>query len=304
MHVRQGLDPRPRLLYRKADQIAGGIEEFLRAIPDVTAVARTGSLRRCQDTVGDLGFLVSGSRAATVFNRCAQIGQREPSGKARNCATFRMAAGHMMTVGWTSRRAWAERLLRETGAPAHLRELETLFSSKSMAERTNGEPSEATIYRSAGLDYIVPELREGRGEIDAAKRSKLPKLIRLADVLGDLHMHTLASDGGNSIEEMVEASRARGYRYIAITDHSQSLKLTNGLSEKRLLAQIRQIDKLNSRLKDFVILKSSEVDILEDGALDYPTSVLKELDHDHLLDPFAVSTGPQAPDGPHSSCDG
>jgi DNA polymerase (family 10) len=278
MHVREGLDPRPRLLYRKADQIALGIEEFLRAIPGVADVARTGSLRRCQDTVGDLSFLVSGNRAATVFNRCAQLGQREPGSKARTRATFRMAAGHMMTVGWTSSRTWAARLLRETGAPAHLRDLETLLSSKPMAERTNGETSEATIYRSAGLDYIVPELREGRGEIDAAKIGKLPKLIQLPDILGDLHMHTLASDGGNSIGEMVEASRARGYRYIAITDHSQSLKLTNGLSEKRLLAQIRQIDKLNSRLKDLVILKSSEVDILEDGSLDYPTSVLKELD--------------------------
>jgi DNA polymerase (family X) len=279
MHVRQGLDPRPRLLYRKADQLARGIEEFLRAVPDVTDVARTGSLRRCQETVGDLSFLVSGGRAALVFDRCTQLGQREPGRGVRNRASYRIGPGHIVTVVWTSKRTWAKRLFNETGAPAHLRDFAKLRVSPLMpAERARSPQSETALYRSAGLDYIEPELREGRGEIEAARRGKLPKLVRLSDIQGDLHMHTIASDGGNSIEEMVEASRARGYRYIAITDHSQSLKLTNGLSEKRLLAQIRQIDKLNARLKDFVILKSSEVDILEDGSLDYPKSVLKELD--------------------------
>src|SRR5688500_2798689 len=125
---------------------------------------------------------------------------------------------------------------------------------------------------------MPPELREGRGEVKTAARRKLPKLVTLEDVRGDLHMHTTASDGANSIEEMAAAAIERGYEYIAITDHSQSLKITNGLTAKRLLAHIKAIDKVNARFPGFRILKSAEVDILEDGKLDYPNSVLRQLD--------------------------
>jgi DNA polymerase (family 10) len=134
------------------------------------------------------------------------------------------------------------------------------------------------VYRTLGLQFIEPELREGRGEIEAALKKALPALVEVADLQGDLHMHTTASDGGNSIEEMAAAAQEKGYRYIAITDHSQSLKITNGLTEKRLREHIRAIEKVNARLKDFVILKSAEVDILEDGTLDYSNGMLKQLD--------------------------
>jgi DNA polymerase (family 10) len=138
--------------------------------------------------------------------------------------------------------------------------------------------AEETVYSTLGLSYIPPELREGRGEIEAARSGTLPKLIEISDLRGDLHMHTVASDGGNSLCEMAAAAKDLGYEYIAITDHSQSLKITNGLTEKRLLAHIRAIDKLNSKLSGITILKSAEVDILEDGKLDYSNAVLKELD--------------------------
>jgi DNA polymerase (family 10) len=129
-----------------------------------------------------------------------------------------------------------------------------------------------------GLPYIEPELREGRGEIEAAKRGRLPKLVRQEDLRGDLHMHTTASDGAHSLEQMARAAQDRGYAYIAITDHSQSLKIAHGLTERQLLQQIRKIDRLNAKLTGFRILKSAEVDILEDGRLDYSDAVLKELD--------------------------
>ncbi|WP_245955228.1 PHP domain-containing protein [Kushneria indalinina] len=123
-----------------------------------------------------------------------------------------------------------------------------------------------------------PELRENRGEIEAAREGTLPELVTLDDIRGDLHMHTTASDGKANLEEMVSAARQRGYRYIAITDHSKRLAMANGLDAKRLREQMAEIDALNERLKNFTVLKGNEVDILEDGALDIPDDVLKELD--------------------------
>ena len=137
---------------------------------------------------------------------------------------------------------------------------------------------EKNVYAALDLAFIEPELREGRGEVAAAAQGKLPKLIEACNIRGDLHMHTTASDGANSIAEMAAAGQARGYGYIAITDHSQSLKITNGLSPERLRQHIQEIDDLNARLKGFRVLKSAEVDIMEDGKLDYPNSLLKELD--------------------------
>jgi DNA polymerase (family 10) len=128
------------------------------------------------------------------------------------------------------------------------------------------------------LPYIEPELRENRGEIEAAQARKLPQLITLDDIRGDLHSHTSATDGRNSLREMAEAARARGYEYLAITDHSRHVTVAHGLNGKQLLEEIRQIDRLNAKLDGIVILKSCEVDILEDGSLDLPDSVLRELD--------------------------
>ncbi|HVC29513.1 MAG TPA: PHP domain-containing protein, partial [Gammaproteobacteria bacterium] len=138
--------------------------------------------------------------------------------------------------------------------------------------------SEQELFAAVGLPYIPPELREARGEIEAARAGKLPVLISLSDIRGDLHAHTDATDGHNTLITMVEAARARGYEYLAITDHTRHVSVAHGLNAKQLLAQMRAIDKLNSKLKDFHVLKGTEVDILEDGSLDLPDSVLKQLD--------------------------
>jgi DNA polymerase (family 10) len=138
--------------------------------------------------------------------------------------------------------------------------------------------TEEDVYRRVGLPFIEPELREDRGEVEAARRKKLPRLVTLRDIRGDLHTHTKATDGHNTLEEMARAAAERGYDYIANTDHSQHLTVARGLDKKRLAKQLEDIDRLNERLEDIVILKAIELDILDDGRLDLPDDVLKELD--------------------------
>jgi DNA polymerase (family 10) len=137
---------------------------------------------------------------------------------------------------------------------------------------------EEDVFESVGLPYIEPELREDRGEIEAAKAGKLPKLVTIDLIKGDLHTHTKATDGYHTVEEMALAAKERGYRYIAISDHSKHLTVTRGLDERRLREQMKEIDSLNERLDGFVVLKSIEVDIMEDGSLDLSDDVLKDLD--------------------------
>ncbi len=285
-HVRQGLDERPRSLLYSVENIAEKITHFLRSIPGVIKVSSTGSLRRKQDTVGDLNFLVAGKSSASIFKRFAEFGgvlsseKRGPSERA-----FTLSSAQLVTLHWTPTEEWGFALIRATGSSSHVAELAARaeakaipFTAKGFATKHMEVADEESVYAGLGLDFIEPELREGRGEVRAAAKGKLPTLIELSDLRGDLHMHTTASDGVNSILEMAHAAQQKGYQYMAITDHSQSLRITNGLSPERLLQQIRAIDNVNTNLKGFRILKSAEVDILADGTLDYSNGLLKELD--------------------------
>lgn len=165
-----------------------------------------------------------------------------------------------------------------TGSKAHLESLSTI-RGKTANGRWGRTDSEKKFYERLGLDYIEPELREGRDEVARARLHLLPVLVRREDLCGELHAHTVSSDGTASIEAMARAAQDYGYEYIGITDHSQSLKIANGLPEQDLWHQIRFIDRLNERLQGIRILKSSEVDILADGSLDYSDALLKELDY-------------------------
>jgi DNA polymerase (family 10) len=138
--------------------------------------------------------------------------------------------------------------------------------------------TEAELYERLNLPFIEPELREGRGELDAAEQRRLPRLVRLEDLKGDLHSHTEATDGRDSLERMSEAAAERGFQYLAITDHTKSLRVTNGQDERRLAAQMAEIDRLNAKLRGFTLLKAAEVDILEDGTLDLSDDILRDLD--------------------------
>ena len=144
--------------------------------------------------------------------------------------------------------------------------------------RRLGGHTETELYQRLGLTFISPELREDQGEIDAARHGRLPRLVTVDDMRGDLHVHTTASDGRASLEAMVRAAQAKGYRYIAITDHSHRVAMAHGLDAKRLAQQIDAIDRCNEGLSEFVVLKSIEVDILEDGSLDLPDQILRQLD--------------------------
>jgi DNA polymerase (family 10) len=285
-HVRRGLDERPRHLLWSIEDVANGIENYLRHLGSVENVSAAGSLRRKQDTVGDLNFLVTGKTAASIFREFSRFGavkSSDPRGRAERI--FRLSSGIRVSLRWTKASAWGLALIEATGSAAHLAEMDRRVQAKkltltltSLAKARIDPGDEKAVYKGLGLQWIEPELREGRGEVAAAAKRKLPRLVEVRDLRGDLHMHTTASDGANSIQEMVAAARKRGYEYMAITDHSQSLKITNGLSEKRLLQHIKAIDKINAKLKGFRILKSAEVDILEDGRLDYSNAVLKQLD--------------------------
>jgi DNA polymerase (family X) len=285
--IRRGLDERPRLLLYDAEPLAKRVEGFLKSIPGVTHVSAAGSLRRKQDTVGDLNFLIAGKKsAAKIFKEFLNFGAVETSEKiSANQVRFQLSTRTTIQLVWTPPEQWGLGLLLQTGSTAHVQSLSARAAKKrlsltvaKLAKKHVDLSEEKPIYAGLGLSYVEPELREDRGEIEAAASRQLPKLIRLQDIRGDLHMHTTSSDGANTLPEMAKAAQARGYEYIAITDHSQSLKITNGLTEKRLFQQLKAIDRLNDRLKYFVVLKSAEVDILEDGRLDYSNAALKELD--------------------------
>ncbi|MCJ7766176.1 MAG: PHP domain-containing protein, partial [Thiovulaceae bacterium] len=146
------------------------------------------------------------------------------------------------------------------------------------AEKRVAGNREADIYATLGLAYVEPEMRENRGEIELAREERLPKLIEAKDIKGDLHLHTVYTDGANTIREMALSAREKGYEYIAVTDHTKHLIIAHGLDEKRVRQQLDEIDRINEELKGITILKSAEVDILSNGELDLPDSVLKELD--------------------------
>ncbi len=285
-HIRQGLDERPRMLLPIAEELADGIEEFLRSSAGVTRMARAGSVRRKQDTVGDLNFLASAKSAAVLFKQFSRFGGALSSEKvSSHQRNYKLSSGRNIGIVHSSTADWGANLILATGSAAHLDALgkhagtnDMGLSAAALAAKGVDCSEESAVYQALGLCYIEPELREGRGEIAAAVRGSLPKLVELSDIRGDLHMHTTASDGASTLAEMAEAAKSRGYEYIAITDHSQSLKITNGLTEKRLFEQIAAIDKLNRRLSGITVLKSAEVDILADGTLDYSDAALKELD--------------------------
>lgn len=184
-------------------------------------------------------------------------------------------------------RSYGAALIYFTGSKAHNIALRALGMKKGLKFNEYGVfhktkwiagRTEAAVYAQVGLPFLPPELRENQGEIDAAREGQLPKLITLDDIKGDLHAHTNASDGSTTIVEMAEAARARGYEYLAISDHVSRIGVTHGLDAKRLAAQMREIDRLNGKMKGITILKSAEVDIGPDGSLVLDDGLLAELD--------------------------
>ncbi|HWF07596.1 MAG TPA: PHP domain-containing protein [Bryobacteraceae bacterium] len=280
-HISQGLNEPGAMLLYHADPLQATIEEYLLGCPGVQRVEAAGASRRRVEIVQSLVFVVDTDDFPALVPRMQKFGGDTPlTSQTTGHAAFRLAAGIALHLRHEEPARWGLRMIGCTGSVAHLRKLRAVTGSfHELAARPEPLAGEAAVYARFGLDYIEPELREGRDEVERARSHSLPALVTGADIVGELHAHSTSSDGSNSIEDMAAAARALGYRYLGITDHSQSLKIARGVSAADLRAQIRFIDNLNARLTDFHILKSSEVDILADGTLDYPDELLAELDY-------------------------
>lgn len=278
-----------RLLLNDAEAYATAVVAYLKQGGGITDIEVAGSYRRRRETVGDLDILVTCRDTAKVIQRFVaypDVGEVVSKGTTR--ATVRLRGGLQIDLRAVEPAAYGAALIYFTGSKAHNLELRAMAQDRKLklneyglfagARRVAGK-TEREIYSRFGLAWIPPELREARGEIALARARKLPKLVTLEEIRGDLQMHTTASDGRASLGEMADAARARGYRYIAITDHSRRVTMAHGLDPKRLRAQWKEVEAWNRRHRGFTILKSVEVDILESGKLDLPDEVLAEADY-------------------------
>jgi DNA polymerase (family X) len=285
-----------RFLLDAGEREANKIIEHLRDYPGVEKITPAGSLRRGRDTVGDLDILVTGKACCDDATREELIehviklpGLMEIIARGENKVSFRLRSGMQVDVRLLPPESFGAAMQYFTGSKAHnvaLRQralkMGYTLSEYSLAKLDTEEPvagkTEEEIYAKLKLDYIPPELRENLGEIDAAEAHTLPALITQADLQGDVHMHTVETDGRNTIEEMAEAAKEHGYKYMAITDHSKNLAFANGLDDKRAVEHIQRIRAISDRLGDIRIFAGIEVDILGDGSLDLSDSVLEQMD--------------------------
>lgn len=284
LHVQQST----RIKRSLATQYAQPLVEYLQRASGIKEVTVAGSIRRCMDTVGDLDILVTAAHSAPVMDHFVaydEIGEVVAKGQTR--ATVILRSGLQVDLRVVPQASYGAALHYFTGSKAHNIAIRRRAQQRGLKineygvykdEKQIAGETEESVFKAVGLPWIPPELREYRGEIEAAERGKLPKLIELDDLKGDLHAHTKATDGHNSLEEMAAAAKARGWSYLAITEHSRRLTMVHGLDETRLLKQIDEIDQLNEQLHGITLLKGIEVDILEDGSLDLPDSVLAKLD--------------------------
>jgi DNA polymerase (family 10) len=256
----------------------------------VERVTPAGSLRRGKETVGDVDLLVTGPRAAAALDRFVKHPKvAEVLAKGPNKASAKIGPeGLQVDVRALSPESFGAALQYFTGSKEHNVALRSraarmgLKLSEYGLFREEGAPvaaaDEEGVYRALGLDWIPPELRENQGEIEAAAEGRLPRLVELADIRGDLHMHTNASDGSATLEEMAAAARGLGYRYIAITDHSKALAMANGLDERRVLEFAARVRGLDHRALGIRVMSSIECDIRRDGSLDLDDEALAALD--------------------------
>jgi DNA polymerase (family 10) len=285
-----------RFLIEAASRNAEQVCEYYRGLPGVSRVEVAGSLRRGRETIGDIDILVTGpccgpaDLAATMERAAEYSGIANLIAKGENKISFNRQNGLQVDVRLLPEESYGAALQYFTGSKMHnvaLRQRALRFgytlNEYSLARVDDGtvvaSRTEEEIYAALGLDWIPPELREDNGEIEAAEKHTLPKLIELQDIRGDIHMHTEATDGRNTIREMAVAGAEMGYDYIAITDHSKNLAMTNGLDDVRALEHIRRIRAVDAEMEGRIrVLSGIEVDILGDGALDLSDDVLAQMD--------------------------
>lgn len=271
-----------------AAQYAEALCTFLQALPGVQQVTVAGSFRRMRETVGDLDILVSAapdSQVMQCFTGYDEVAEVFSAGETR--ASVLLKCGLQVDLRVVAQHCYGAALHYFTGSKAHNIAIRRIAQQLGLkvneygvfrgTQRVAGD-SEESVYHAVGLAYIPPELREDRGEIEAARAGRLPQLVELYDLHGDLHAHTNATDGHDSLRDMALAAKALGLEYLAITEHSRRLTVAHGLNPLQLARQCDEIDRLNEQLGGITLLKGIEVDILEDGSLDLPDSVLARLD--------------------------
>jgi DNA polymerase (family 10) len=290
-----------RMYWAEADVFAQSLLEHLQVCPSVGRMEAAGSYRRGRDTIGDLDIVAESTNAAEVMSRLAEFpGIEQTLGRGETKMSVRLGIGLQVDLRIVPDKSYGAALLYFTGSKQHNIVLRGMAKDRGLrineygvfrlppAKGKKKEPdeideskleyiagrTEKEVYDTLDLPYFPPEIREARFEFDWAKAGPLPKLIELADIQGDLHMHTTESDGKASLEEMIAAARGRGLKYIAITDHSKRVSMANGLDGGRLRKQWEEIDRLNDKLDGFRVLKGVEVDILERGGLDIEDEVL------------------------------
>jgi len=294
-NIRQAIESREkaggRISIAEASVVADAIVAYLAKTPGVSRVSAAGSLRRMKETVGDIDILACGKDGPAIIRRFA----RHPD-TVRVLAEGETKGSIVVRTGETERQVdlrivgaadYGAALLYFTGSKAHNIKLRGLAKDRGLkiseygvfrgAKKLAGREEE-DCYRVLGMPWVPPEMREDRGEVELALAGRLPRLVETADIKGDLHVHTRASDGDMSLEQVVGLARKMGYSYVAICDHSQAAKYAHGLAADRLSAEMAEIDALNRTLGGFRVLKGSEVDILSDGSLDFPDELLSKLD--------------------------
>jgi len=286
--IEQLSEKKERFLLKEVEEIAHSLLEYLKKVKGIKEVVIAGSYRRRKETVGDLDILATckkGSKVMEAFVDYEDVDEVVSQGKT--LSTIILNSGLQVDLRVLAQVSFGAALHYFTGSKSHniavrklgvkrglkINEYGVFKGKKRVAGKTEEE-----VYDKVELPYIEPELRENRGEIEAAQNDKLPKLITLDDLRGDLHTHTKVTDGRNTLEEMAEAAKERGYDYLAITNHSKRVTMTHGLDAKKLRQELEKIDKFNDNHSGIRVLKAIEVDILEDGTLDLPDDVLKELD--------------------------
>ncbi|HUO59687.1 MAG TPA: DNA polymerase/3'-5' exonuclease PolX [Candidatus Acidoferrales bacterium] len=287
----------------EADRTAEKIIEWLSNLPGVERITPAGSLRRGRETVGDLDILITGpccgalEQRETVIDRVLALpGVVEVLLRGENKVSFKMRNGMQVDVRLLPPENYGAAVQYFTGSKSHnvalrqraqrmgftLNEYGLYRAGEDGKQLPDSAPvasvREEDVYGALGLDWIPPEMRENCGEIELAEKHQLPRLLTLEDIRGEVHMHTVETDGRNTIEEMAEAARSRGYNYIAITDHSKNLAFANGLDEKRAEKHMARIRAANGRIEGIEVLAGIEVDILADGTLDLDDSVLAQMD--------------------------
>ncbi|MGH7411206.1 MAG: DNA polymerase/3'-5' exonuclease PolX, partial [Candidatus Methylomirabilis sp.] len=281
---------RERMPLGRALPLAREIIQFLETLPQVKKISMAGSLRRMRETAKDIDLLITSTKPAKVmeaFTSLPQVAEVLLHGDTK--ATIRHREGIQVDLRVVEPDCFGAALQYFTGSKAHNIRVRELASRKGLKVSEYGVFKEATgrriagateeeVYGAIGLPYIPPELREDTGEIEAALEGRLPELLELNDLRGDLHAHTNWSDGHHELEALVESAHRKGYEYVIVSDHSRSSTVAHGLSEERLLEQVGKIRALNKKYTNFRILAGSECDILADGTMDFPDRMLAQLD--------------------------